>query len=94
MLKNLLHEGTFTVFFVRQVLRYAEIVPDKKKNGFYFFVFFSSDMVLSSPVMVSFLFSLLLVQSEKKTLLVKEAHLYKWPVQVISRNRLGKVIFS
>ena len=50
------YKGTLTIFYVRRVLRYGKIVPDKKKKlAFSFFYFFSSDMVLSTPVTVSFL---------------------------------------
>ncbi len=44
----------------------AKFCPARKKLAFsfcFFFVFFSSDIGLRSPVTVSFLFSLLLVQT-------------------------------
>ncbi len=35
------HKGTLTIFYIRRVLRYAKIVPEKKKNWLLvFFLFF------------------------------------------------------
>ncbi len=72
--KGYVIQGTLTIFFVRRVPRYANFVPDKKK--WLLVVVFFSDIVLSSPFTVSFLFSLLLVQIGKRNFCPRKMNLY------------------